>query len=138
MLSSNQCSNLYLLSYPQVYIGPYQSRQVVVKTMRNLDSLKEGYLVAVHCEDATTEPSIGEVKSLTEDKVEIVWLKGGYTTAWTTWVLNEGRKKVEWRDSIPKTSVLLYDFELTKTKHLRKATVTHLRKAYEQLRTQSP
>ena len=105
--------------------------------MRSLDSLKEGHLVAVLCEETTTEPLIGEVRSLAEDKIEIAWLKGSYTTAWTTWVLYEGRKKVEWRDSIPKTSVILYDFELTKTKHLRKATITHLKRAYEQLRTRS-
>ena len=99
--------------------------------MRSLDSLKEGHLVTVYCEETT---SIGEVRSLAEDKIEIAWLKGSYTTAWTTWVLYEGRTKVEWRDSIPKTSVILYDFELTKTKHLRKATITHLKRAYEQLR----
>ena len=40
---------------------------------------------------------------------------------------------MDWKDNLPKSSILLYDFELTKTKHLRKATIEHLKKAYQQL-----
>ena len=105
--------------------------------MRDLYSLKEGQLVAVHCDETTTEPSIGEVSGMTEDNVELVWWKGGYSTAWTTWFLYEGRRKVEWVDSVPKSSIILYDFELTKTKHIRKTTITYLKKKYEQLQSQA-
>ena len=43
------------------------------------------------------------------------------------------KKKVPWTDWIPKTSILLFDFELTKTMRLRKATVEHLKNIYSEL-----
>ena len=45
------------------------------------------------------------------------------------------RKRIDWRDTVPKNSVLLFDFELTPTGFLRKATIEHLKKAYAEKRT---
>ena len=41
-------------------------------------------------------------------------------------------KFVEWKDIIPKTSIILFDFELTSTGRLRKATTEHLQKLYSE------
>jgi hypothetical protein len=122
------------VSLAQVYIGPYRSKQVEVHTVRELSGLNEGQLVAIHCEEGT-EPAIARLTAVNEDTVDVVWFKGGYSTAWTPFILYEGKRKVEWKDKLPKSSIILYDFELTKTKHLHKATITHLKKKYEQLRT---
>ena len=45
----------------------------------------------------------------------------------------EGRNLVEWTDTIPKNSVILFDFQLIKSNSLRKATVEHLKYAYANL-----
>jgi len=39
-------------------------------------------------------------------------------------------------ERLPKSCITLFDFELTSTKHLRKATIEHLRKAYSDLRSE--
>ena len=90
--------------------------------------------MAIHCEEGT-EPAIARLTAVNEDTVDVVWFKGGYSTAWTPFILYEGKRKVEWKDKLPKSSIILYDFELTKTKHLHKATIIHLKKKYEQLCT---
>ena len=103
----------------------------------NLTELKEGQLVAVHCDNCSQEPLIAKVEDVKGDDIEIVWLEGGYMKAWKvakTQDLKNKRKKVDWRDTLPRSSVILFDFKLTSSNHLRKATIAHLKKAYEELK----
>ena len=118
----------------QVYIGPYRNRQVEVHAVRDLSGIKVGQLVAIHCQEGT-EPAIAKITAMDEDSVDVIWLKGEYSTSWAPYILYEGRKKVEWVDKLPKSSIILYGFELTKYRHLRKTTIEHLKKAYQQLLT---
>ena len=119
-----------------MYIGPYRKQQVEVHTVRDLSGIKEGQLVAIHCQE-DTEPAIAKITEMSENSVDLIWLKGEYSTAWAPYVLYEGRKKVDWVDKVPKSSIILYGFELTKHRHLRKATIIeHLKKAYQQLCTE--
>ena len=101
----------------QVYIGPYRNRQVEVHTVRDLSGIKVGQLVAIHCQEGT-EPAIAKITVMDEDSVHVIWLKGEYSTAWAPYILYEGRKKVERVDKLPKSSIILYGFELTKHCHL--------------------
>ena len=48
-------------------------------------------------------------------------------------MLYDRRRKVDWKDNLTKSSILLYDFELTKTKHVRNASIEYLTKIYQQL-----
>ena len=104
--------------------------------MKELSGLAVGQLVAVHSDDAEIEQWIGRVVSLTEKEVEVVMLEGGYTNKWKVAKKQDPinkRRHVDWTDSIPKNSIILYDFQLTSTGHLRKKTINHLKNVYEQL-----
>ena len=61
----------YTFSPSQVYIGPYRSCQVEVHTVRDLSGLKEGQLVAVHCEEGT-EPAIARIRTIDEDTLNVI------------------------------------------------------------------
>ena len=74
---------------------------------------------------------------VTDSEVEIVWLEGAYNKSWKVSKQRDPRNKrkmIDWKDTIPKTSIILFDFELTATNHLRKRTVEHLKKTYTELR----
>ena len=43
------------------------------------------------------------------------------------------RRKVQWQDTLERNTIILYDFELTKSCHLKKETVMYLQKHYESL-----
>ena len=62
-----------------------------------------------------------------------MWLEGSYTGVWKVVKRKDGHTLVDWIDKVSKQSVILFDFELTKTNRLRKATVQHLKAAYSQL-----
>ena len=115
----------------QVYTG---SRSGAVTTVNDLSSIEVGHLVAVYCENYTCEPVIGQCIQISGSNVQIARMKGSYTTPWKLWLIRNGRKSVRWCDWIPKSSIILYDFELTSTKHLRKATIVHLKEAYEKFK----
>ena len=118
----------------QVYTGSYRSKKnEVVGTSST--SIREGQLVAVFCEDSSSEPWIGTCLSANKDTIRLSWLKGTYSSAWKPWKKRSGRQMISWEDVIPTSSVILYDFDLTKTQHLQKSTVAHLKQAYDSLRT---
>ena len=116
----------------QVYTGPYRQRREVVP-VADTRALSEGSLVAVVCDNCEKEPLIGCVEEVHGDDVDIVWLEGEYNRAWKTarHVNPKNRSRmVDWRDTVPKSSIILFDFELTAKKHLRKVTVENLKKLY--------
>ena len=45
----------------------------------------------------------------------------------------EGRRLVEWRDTVSKDSVIFYAIQLTKTDRLKTASVTYLKEQYSKL-----
>ena len=114
----------------QVYTGSYRLQHHGVTSVQDLSGLSKGVLVAVLCEGNSLEPAIGTCIGVHQDTITVQWLKGSYSTAWKPWKIKEGRKNVDWNDEIPKSAVLLYDFELTKTGHLRKRTIEHLKASY--------
>ena len=89
--------------------------------------------MAVRCEGCSTEPAIGRCISIQNSSIKVHWLQGSYSTSWKPWRLRQGRTSVDWEDEIPKSSILLYDFELTQSGHLRKRTIEHLKSAYSEI-----
>ena len=126
--------------YPflQVYTGNYrQPSTTQVQTVLDLSGLEIGHLVVVNCANCDLEPLLGKVISINGEEVTIVWLEGHYNSSWRTSKQVDPankRKKIDWTDTIPLNSIILYDFKLTSTNHLRKNTVTHLKRYYEQLK----
>ena len=97
-----------------------------------MSGIHAGQLVAVHLQDSSDEPAIGRVLEVEDRELRIQWMKGTYTSAWKPWTVWQGRKNVAWEDSVPRSSILLYDFELSTAGRLRKPTVGHLKEAYKQ------
>ena len=125
-------SILILAGFIQVSIG---TKECVVG-VEDTSSIRIGSLVAVHVADYPP-PCIGKVESINNDSTIVVgWLKGGYHKVWSEWMVpdeRDQRKKVQWKDTIRRDSILLYDFHLTKCNHLKKETIIYLKKQYESL-----
>ena len=83
------------------------------------------------------EPLLGKVLKVVDEGVENVWLKGEYNKSWKVAKQRDPRNKrkmVDWTDTIPKASIILFDFELTTINRLRNRSIEHLKKAYAELR----
>ena len=76
------------------------------------------------------------VEGIKQDNVEVLWMEGGYTKTWrVVKQLNHNNNgKFEWKDIVPKSSIIMFDFKLTSNNHLRKFTVDHLKKSYLELK----
>ena len=119
-----------------MYTGAYRNPRHTVRAVLNVDTLEElqvGHLIALNFENCSLRPLIARILSSSDNELEIVWLEGSYTGAWKVAKKKDGHTLVDWTDRVPKQSVILFDFELTKSNRLRKATVQHLRAAYNQL-----
>ena len=66
-------------------------------------------------------PLIAKVEEVHHDSLDVVWLEGSYTRAWKVAKRKKEHNLVEWTDTIPKISVILFDFQLTKSNRPRKA-----------------
>ena len=123
-----------------MYIGRYQPPQNLITTVENTSNLEIGHLVAIHCEDCPTEPAIGEVTDIGIDDINLKWMEGTYSTAWHYYKIldaRDRRKKVDWIQSVPRSSILLFNFTFTKTNHLKKKTVLKLKELYTREHTTS-
>lgn len=119
-----------------MYTGTYRNPQHRVRDVLNVESmegLQVGQLVALNVENCALRPLLARVLSTSDSHLEITWLEGSYTGIWKVAKRKAGRTLVDWTDTVPKESVILFDFELTKTNKLRKATVKHLKATYNQL-----
>ena len=119
-----------------MYTGAYRNPHHAVREVLNVDTLeglRVGHLVALNVENCNLRPLIAKVLNSSDNELEIVWLEGSYTGPWKISKKKDGRTIVDWTDTVPKQSVILFDFELTKSNRLRKATVQHLKAAYSQL-----
>ena len=93
-------------------------------------------MLAIYCENSDQEPAIASCLGIREDCLEVIWYEGSYTTSWKPWRIRDPknrRKIIDWTDTIPKSSVILFAFELTRTGHLRKTTIIKLKEEYSKL-----
>ena len=121
-----------------MYTGSYRPKHHKVVTVSDMSGIAKDHLVAVTCDNYDQEPVLARVTDVLDEEIDIVWLEGDYSKAWRVAKHldpKNRRKMVEWKDRIPKASVILYDFKLTATNHLRKATINHLKKAYLEIST---
>jgi len=119
-----------------VYTGRYRRPQQTTRQILNVETLEGlsiGQLLGLNVENCDLRPLIARITNVTNNELEIIWLEGSYSRAWKVAKRKEGRTLVEWTDTVPKTSVILYDFELTNKHYLRKATIQHLKEVYNKL-----
>ena len=98
-----------------------------------MDAVEKGMLVALNVENCQLRPLIARIETVHHDSLDVVWLEGSYTRGWKVAKKKDGRNLIEWTDTVPKSSIILFDFQLTKSNRLRKATVEHLKQAYAKL-----
>ena len=119
-----------------MYTGSYRMPNTTVRSVLNvdnMDTIDKGQLVALNVENCNLRPMITHLLEVSTDTVDIVWLEGSYTKSWKVAKKKEGCTFVDWADTVPKSSIILFDFQLTKTNRLRKATIQHLKVAYTKL-----
>ena len=92
-------------------------------TVENVDHIEVGHLVALNVLNCDLRPLVARITDVKDDDLDILWLDGSYTRPWKTAKKKEGRLTVDWTDTVPKSSVILFDFKLTNTNRLRKATI---------------
>ena len=66
-------------------------------------------------------------------------MEGTCTSAWKLWKVLDDKKRqklMNWTDIIPKMSIILFEFTLTTTDHLRKVTIQRLKEEYHKLKLQ--
>ena len=117
-----------------MYTGSYRrpgstSRHVL--DVENLNSLEVGQLVALNVINCNLRPLLAKIMKVHSCDLDIVWLEGSYTRPVSK--KKEGRTMVDWIDTVPKSAVILFDFQLTATNMLRKATIQHLKETYNTL-----
>lgn len=123
----------------QVYTGAYRKQsRTDVREVQDLAGLKIDQLLAVRsCPSSNIEPWIAQLRSISDSEVGVVWMEGKYNSKWKVARRQDPenkRKRIEWEDSVTKSSILLYDFQLTSTGHLRKKTIEHLKSVYQELK----
>ena len=96
-------------------------------------SLKPGTLVAVNLAKYEEWPQIGEVMSIEQDTVTLAWYDGLYSTPWMKVKLKQGRKHGDWRETVSKDTLILYDILLTAGQRLKKDAVEKLKDSSENI-----
>ena len=74
---------------------------------------------------------------MTDNMDVILWYEGTYTSAWRPWKIRDPKNRrriVDWTDTIPKTSIILFAFKLTARNHLKKTTISKLKEEYLKLK----
>ena len=98
-----------------MYTGSYRKPNTTVRSVLNvdnMDTIDRGQLVALNVENCNLRPLITQVLELNTDTVDIVWLEGSYTKSWKV-AKKEGRTFVDWAGTVPKSSIMLFGFQLT-------------------------
>jgi len=81
------------------------------------------HLVALNVMNCNLQLLVTKVTKVDKSNIEVFWLEGSYTRPWKTAKKKEGRNLVDWTGTVPKSSIILFDFKLTPSSRLRKATV---------------
>lgn len=106
-----------------------KSGKASYKTFRgDTVTLKPGTLVAVNLAKYEEWPQIGEVISSQQDTLTLSWYDGLYSTPWMKVKLKNGD---DWKETVSKDTLIMYDITLTAGQRLRKDTVEKLKNSFE-------
>ena len=102
-----------------MYTESYRNTSSTVRSILDVestDSIEKGQLFALNVENCHFWPVIAKVLEIKAETIDIVWLEGSYCKPWKVAKKKQGHVLVEWIDSVPKSSVLLFDFQFTKNR----------------------
>ena len=97
----------------------------MVSVVEDTTSLQVGHLLALHVENSDEWPAIAECCHVGVNSVTVRWYRGDYLSAWAPYRIadpKDKRKKIYWEQTVPRNSIILYSFSLTRTKHLNPLT----------------
>lgn len=118
-----------------MYTGPYvpPRKQAAIPTAvdNHLDALKVGVFVAIALEKYKKVPVLGKVLWVNEDSFQIKYYKGTWRTSWCPWMISATET---WKNVLPKTCILLVDFQLDSSNKLESETIKYLRDKYKSLK----
>ena len=103
-----------------MYTGSYRNPNLTTRnivTVESVNAIEAGRLVAINVINCDHCPLVAKVMKAYDNNLDIIWLEGSYTLyrPWKTAKRKEGRTLVDWTNTIPQSSVVLFDFELTGT-----------------------
>ena len=94
--------------------------------------LEPGMLVALDMEKYSEEkPQIATVLSMEGEEIEVLWYYGTWTGSWRVHKKREGRSFIENTETVPKSSVKLFNFTLTPLNKLRQSVKEQLKLIYK-------
>ena len=85
-----------------------------------------GHLVAVECENCSSELLLARIVKVFDTNIEVVWLDGEVAHHRDP---QNRRKMVDWKDILPKSCIILFDFQFTSSWGVRWGsanTTTHI------------
>ena len=91
-------------------------------------TISDGPIVAVYLSKYPEFPQIGQVRCSSDTTVTISWYDGTFNDVWSLVKLKRG---MEWKETISKDKILLYDLVFTKGQRLKKDCVQFLRDYYD-------
>ena len=90
--------------------------------------ISNGSIVAVYLIKYPEFPQIGRVHTSTNEAVTISWFDGTFHDIWSLVKLRKGK---EWKETVSKEHIILYDVEFTRGQRLKKDTQLVLREYYD-------
>ena len=121
-----------------MYIGPRSAnKHVDMLEVEDYSGMRRDDWVAIHC-SGYPGPCIAKVIEVQDESVNVVWYRGSYNSSWKLWEIPAARnkRKTQWEDTIPKSSILLFGFKMTPTNRLQKSTSQHLQTLYQTIELQ--
>ena len=96
--------------------------------MSNDSVISPGSVVAVYLSKYPEFPQIGKVQSATDATITISWYDGAFNDVWTVVKLKKG---MEWKETVGKDTILLYDLQFSRGQRLKKDASDFLREYFD-------
>lgn len=84
----------------------------IVESDQYLDALQTGEFVAVNISNYNKFPVIGKVTGVDENEFNLEYWQNSYFKSWKPYLVRINKEKLLWSDTLPKSSVILCNFEL--------------------------
>ena len=99
--------------------------------------LVAGSFVAVNLANWSKTPVIGKITAIGDETFTIHYWKGSYNSEWQPDLYRaRGNQPVPWLQELPKTAIILANFELSDKSRLLRGTKKYLKNSYMELQQQ--
>lgn len=97
------------------------------KCMSDSAVINVGSVVAVYLPKYPEFPQIGKIQSSSDATITISWYDGAFNDVWNIVKLKKG---IEWKETMNKDTILLYDLQFSRGQRLKKDAIEFLRDYY--------